>query len=292
MAIAGQKNRALVGWILVIPALLVFLLMIAYPFLNSIWLSFTDKNLIFPNEQFVGLSNYIKLFTDPYLWKLIRTTLTFVVLATLCPFILGFGWALVMNQKFKGSEFMRGLTLVNWIIPGIAIAFLWSWVFNGDYGILNAILIRLGILEENIVWLGRTSTAMGTVITARTWQMFPWYMSFILGGLQGVSKEQLEAARIDGASNIQCFFHVIIPTILPTVSLILILGTIGNFQHFDLINVMTAGGPEGSTATFATEVYRQAFKTYEVGCAASLGVVWAILLAGFSIIYLRRIRED
>lgn len=287
-----KHRRTFTGWMLVIPAILIFLLMIVYPFINSIFLSFTDKNLLYPDYKFVGLLNYQKLFADPYILNLIGTTLTFVFFATLLPFVIGLIWAVLMNQKFRGSEFMRGLTLVNWIIPGIAIGFLWSWIFNGDYGVLNGMLIKLGLLSENKVWLGDKSTAMLAVVIARTWQMFPWYMSFILGGLQGVSQDQLEAARIDGANNWQNFIHVIIPAIMPVLILILIMGTIGNFQHFDLINVMTAGGPERSTATFATEVYRLAFKNFDVGKAAALGVIWALLLCGFSVIYLKRMKED
>lgn len=288
----NSKNSALMGWLLILPALLIFALMILYPFVNSIFTSFTNKNLIFPKNDFIGFENYIKLFKDPNTLPLIWTTFKFVLFSTLCPFTLGLIWAILMNEKFKGSEFMRGLTLVNWIIPGIAIGFLWNWIFNGDYGILNAMLNSLGIIDSNVIWLAGRQTSMVAVVTARTWQMFPWYMAFIMGGLQGVSKELCEAARIDGANNIQVFRHVVIPSIMPVLALILILGTISNLQHFDLINVMTDGGPERSTSTFAIEVYKKAFKEYNLGRAAALGVIWAIMLGSFSWIYLRNLKEE
>jgi len=287
-----SKKQTIMAWILVSPALFVFALMIFYPFMNSIAFSFTNKNLIYSNLKFVGFENYIKIFQDPNTYKLLWTTVCFVFFETLMPFSIGLIWAVLMNQKFKGSEFLRGVTLVNWIIPGIAIGFLWSWIFNGDYGILNAVLTKVGFLDNNVVWLGNRRTSMFSVVTARTWQMFPWYMAFIMGGLQGVSSDQCEACRIDGANNWQVFFHVVIPAIKPVLTLILILGTIGNLQHFDLINVMTGGGPERSTSTFATEVYKKAFKDYNIGRAASLGVLWAILLGSFSGIYLKRVKED
>lgn len=287
-----KHSNVITGYVLLLPALAVFSLMILYPFCNSIYLSFTDTNLLFGGGKFVFLDNYIKIFNNPNIWKLFRTTLTFVFFATLLPFTLGLIWAVVMNEKFKGSGVLRGLTLVNWIIPGISIAFLWSWIFNGDYGILNGILLKLGLINEAHVWLGNPNTAMIAVVVARSWQMFPWYMAFIMGGLQGVSNDQIEAARVDGASNIMVFFHVILPAIKPILTLILIMGAIGNFQHFDLINVMTAGGPEGSTATFATEVYLTAFKNFDIGKAAALGVIWAIVLSIFSTVYLRRVRES
>ena len=288
----STRNQTLMGWLLLVPALAIFALMIFYPFINSIFISFTSRNLLYAKSAFIGFENYRKLFSDPNTLFLIWTTIKFVLLSTLMPFTIGLIWALLMNQKFKGSEFVRGLTLVNWIIPGIAIGFLWSWIFNGDYGILNALLGELGLIEKNVIWFGGRQTSMLAVVTARTWQMFPWYMAFIMGGLQGVSNDQCEAARIDGVNNLQMFRHVIIPAIKPVLILILLLGTIGNLQHFDLINVMTGGGPERATSTFATEVYKKAFKEYSLGRAASLGVIWAMMLSLFSIFYLKRIKED
>ena len=288
----STRNQTLMGWLLLVPALAIFALMIFYPFINSIFISFTSRNLLYAKSAFIGFENYRKLFSDPNTLFLIWTTIKFVLLSTLMPFTIGLIWALLMNQKFKGSEFVRGLTLVNWIIPGIAIGFLWSWIFNGDYGSLNALLAKLGLIEKNVIWFGGRQTSMLAVVTARTWQMFPWYMAFIMGGLQGVSNDQCEAARIDGVNNLQMFRHVIIPAIKPVLILILLLGTIGNLQHFDLINVMTGGGPERATSTFATEVYKKAFKEYTLGRAASLGVIWAIMLSLFSIFYLKRIKED
>ena len=288
----STRNQTLMGWLLLVPALAIFALMIFYPFINSIFISFTSRNLLYAKSAFIGFENYRKLFSDPNTLFLIWTTIKFVLLSTLMPFTIGLIWALLMNQKFKGSEFVRGLTLVNWIIPGIAIGFLWSWIFNGDYGILNALLAKLGLIEKNVIWFGGRQTSMLAVVTARTWQMFPWYMAFIMGGLQGVSNDQCEAARIDGVNNLQMFRHVIIPAIKPVLILILLLGTIGNLQHFDLINVMTGGGPERATSTFATEVYKKAFKEYSLGRAASLGVIWAMMLSLFSIFYLKRIKED
>lgn len=288
----ATKAQARMGWILISPALIIFALMILYPFVNSIAISFTNRNLIFPMREFIGLENYKKLISDPNTLKLIGITIKFVLFATLCPFTLGFIWALLMNQKFKGSEFLQGLTLVNWVIPGIAIGFLWTWIFNGDYGILNAMLIKIGLIDDNVIWLGGKQTSMLAVVTARTWQMFPWYMAFIMGGLQAVPKELCEAAKIDGANNWKVFLHVVIPTVKPVLILILILGTISNLQHFDLIMVMTGGGPERATSTFATQVYEIAFKQYNLGKAAALGVIWAVLLGLFSSFYLRNLKED
>lgn len=281
-----------VGFLLVVPGLAIFAGIILYPFLNAILMSFTDRSMLNPVYGYVGLQNYKKVFSDPYFGKTVLTTVLFVVGSTLLPFTLGFIWAVLLNQGFKGAEFLRGVTLVNWIIPGTAIGFLWSWIFNGQYGVLNGILMKSGIIETGIPWLGQSSTALLCVIIARTWQMLPWYMAFLLGGLQGVSMEQVEAARVDGANNWQIFLHIVFPSMKTIAVLVFVLGTIGNLQHFDLPWTMAQGGPARATTTLSIEVYTTAFKNWNMGKAATVGTIWAILLGCFSFVYLRQVKES
>lgn len=276
------------GFLLIVPGLAVFLAIILYPFVDAVITSFTDRSMLYPDYQFVAFANYAKVFKDPYFGKTLTTTLLFVLGSTILPYTLGLIWAIDLNQGFKGAEFLRGVTLVNWIIPGTAIGFLWSWIFNGQYGILNSILKALGILETGIPWLGQTNTALLCVIIARTWQMLPWYMAFLLGGLQSVSLDQVEAAHIDGANNWTTFWHIILPGMKQTAVLVFILGLIGNLQHFDLPWTMAQGGPARATTTLSIEVYTTAFKNWNMGKAATVGTIWAILLAIFSIVYLRQ----
>lgn len=288
----GRLSDTQVGVLLVIPGVAIFIAVILYPFISAILMSFTDRSLLNPNYGFVGLGNYAKVFSDPYFLKTVWTTVLFVVFSTLVPFTLGLIWAIVLNQGFRGSEFLRGVTLVNWIIPGTAIGFLWSWIFNGQYGILNWILTSLGIIDTNISFLGQTSTALFCVIIARSWQMLPWYMAFLLGGLQSVPMDRIEAARIDGANNLQVFRYIVIPSMRQIFFLVLILGAIGNLQHFDIPWTMTGGGPARATTTLSIEVYRTAFKNWKLGQAATVGTVWAILLLVFSIVYLKQVKES
>ena len=288
----GRLTDGQIGFILVIPALAIFITVIMYPFLNAIAMSFTDRSLLSPNYEVVGLENYIKVFSDPYFLKTVGTTILFVVLATIIPFTLGMIWAIVLNQNFRGSEFLRGVTLVDWIIPGTAIGFLWSWIFNGQYGILNALLQSLGLIDENISFLGQTSTALICVVIARSWQMLPWYMSFLLGGLQSVPQDRIEAARMDGCNNMQVFWHIIVPGMRQIFFLVLVLGAIGNLQHFDIPWTMTQGGPARATTTLSLEVYRTAFKNWKLGQAATVGTVWAVLLLLFSVVYLKQVKES
>ncbi|MEA5015593.1 MAG: sugar ABC transporter permease [Candidatus Limiplasma sp.] len=276
------------GMILVLPAIAVFCIIILYPFINSLILSFTNMNMLKPTHAFVGFKNFEKIFGDPNFMAVLKNTLIFVAGSVSLPFVLGFIWAIVLNEKFKLNGFLRGVTLIDWIIPSTAISFLWMWIFNGDYGVLNGVLRALHITDENINFLGRTDTAMLVVILARTWQVLPWYMAFLTGGLGGVSMDQAEAAKIDGANNWLIFRHVVVPAMMPIISLVLLQGTIGALQHFDLIWVMTAGGPARATMTLSVEVYQNAFKSWKIGLAASIGVVWIILLGIFSFFYIRR----
>lgn len=288
----GRLTDRQVGFLLVVPGLAVFAAIILYPFVDAVLMSFTDRSLLYPDYDWVWLENCVKVFKDPYFLPTLGTTALFVVLATLIPFVLGFIWAILLNQGFKGSELLRGLTLVNWIIPGIAIGFLWSWIFNGQYGVLNGLLTNLGILDKGVSWMGQTQTALLCVVIARSRQMLPWYMAFLLGGLQGVSTDQIEAARIDGAGNWQTFLHVVLPQMRSIVTLVLALGTSGNLQHFDLPWTMTEGGPARATTTLSIEVYTTAFKNWDMGKAATVGTIWALLLACFSFVYLRQVNES
>lgn len=283
-------SDAQTGVLLIIPGLAVFIAVIMFPFIDAIRMSFTDKSMLSSVWNYVGLKNYYAVFKDPYFIKTIVTTVVFVLGSTALPFILGFIWAILLNQGFKGSELLRGVTLVNWIIPGTAIGFLWTWIFNGQYGVLNGVIKMLGG-EGNTAWLGQTSTALLCVIIARTWQMLPWYMAFLLGGLQGVELDQIEAARIDGAGNWKCFTKIVVPSMKSIILLILAMGVVGNLQHFDLPWTMVQGGPARATTTLSLEVYNTAFKNWNVGKAATIGTIWALLLACFSIVYLKQVKD-
>lgn len=287
-----RMTDSMVGFVLVLPALAIFCGVILYPFVNSVLMSFTDKSLVMPTSQFVGVENYIKTFKDPTFVRTLTNTAVFVICSTALPFILGLIWSIILDLKFKGAGIMRGATLINWIIPGASISFLWSFIFDANHGIVNELLTGAGLIDSNINWLGSGKTAMMAVIIARTWQMLPWYMAFLTGGLQGVPYDQIEAARMDGAGNLKVFRHVILPEMKPIIVIVLVLGIIGNLQHFDIPQVMTSGGPAGSTTLLSTAVYRQAFSSYKVGMAATIGTIWAIFLAMFSIFYSRNAGRD
>lgn len=280
------------GFLLLLPALLIFSFIIFYPFVNSLLMSFTDQSLLKPEREFVGLQNFFEIFTNPNFPGVLKNTLIFVAGGTLLPFTMGLIWAILLNQGMKGSEVLRAVTLVCWIVPSTAISFLWMWIFQAHFGVFNALLQALGLIEENINWLGQTGTAMFVVIIAKTWQTMPWFMAFLLGGLQGVPEDQVEAARIDGANNWRVLRDVVLPNMKMIISIVLILGTIQSLQHFDLIWVMTQGGPARSTTTLSIEVYRHAFENWDLGMAAAIGTIWVLIVSVFSVFYIRNMKED
>ncbi len=280
------------GFLLIFPALAVYAVVLLYPLLNTIFMSFTDQNMLKADRHFVGLANFQGLWNDPNFLDVFIHTIVFVVAATLFPFILGFIWSIVLLQGFKGSQWLRSLTLVNWVLPGTAISFLWMWIFQSNYGVINGLLLRMGIISENINWLGSTDYAMAVIVVAATWKGIPWFMVFLFGGLQAVPRDQLEAARIDGAGNISAFLNIVYPYMRPIIAVVLLLGVIGNLQQFDLQWVMTEGGPARATTTLSIEVYRSAFREWNLGKASAIGVVWVLIMSVFAVFYLRHMREE
>lgn len=286
-----MSDRAF-AYLLLLPVIAIFIVIILYPFINTLIMAFTNRSMLSDEVKFIGIDNFRTIFDNPNFWGVLKNTIVFVAGSVILPFILGYIWAIVLNEKFPFSRLLRGITLVDWIIPSSAIGFLWMWIFNGEYGVLNGILRMTNIIDQNINWLGRSDTAMMVVILARTWQVLPWYMAFLTGGLSGVSKEQAEAAKIDGAGNLKIFSSVIFPAMRPTILLVLLLGTINSLQCFDLIWVITGGGPARGTTTFAIEVYQNAFKNWKIGLASAIGVVWMILLSVFSFFYISSNMKD
>ena len=183
------------------------------------------------------------------------------------------------STAIKGQAFWRGAFLLPWLIPGVIVSFLWLWIFNANYGVLNGVLRNMGIIDSNINWLGARSMAMGAVIIAKSWQTFPWIMVMMLAGLQTIPRDLIEAAAIDGADRWKTFRNVTMPQLRGIASVVLLLSFIWNFQHFENIYVMTGGGPAKATTTFSIAVYQTAFQAFDLGRAGAIGIWWMALLS-------------
>ena len=277
------SDRAFLAFLL-LPGIVLLCTIVLYPLIRSLISGFFDENLLYPGMTFVGLDNIVQVLTTEF-GPLLVQTLIFTVGATVAPFVLGLALALVLNQSFPGQRFLRGAFLIPWLIPGVVVSFLWMWIFDANYGVLNGILMSLGAIDSPIAWLFQTDTARVALIVAKTWNTFPWIMVMLLAALQTVPAELHEAAAMDGAGTVRRFFTVTWPHIRGVAGLVVLLEFIWNFQHFDTIFVLTGGGPAGTTNTFATEVYDTAFKGYDLGHAGALGILWMALLTVLVVVY-------
>ena len=272
--------------LLALPGLALLLAVVVYPLITSLVTAFFEQSMVQPGRRFVGFENIADVLGTDF-WRLLRQTLVFTVGATIAPFVVGFGLALALNTGIRGRTVLRGLFLIPWLVPSVVVSFLWMWIFNGNYGLLNGLLYQVGLADSPKAWLASSGSAMVALIIAKTWASFPWIMVMLLAGLQTVPHELHEAAEVDGAGIISRFFAVTLPHLRGIIGIVLLLEVIWNFQHFDLIYVMTGGGPAGSTETFATAVYETAFQGFDLGRAGALGLIWMALLTVLMVIYVR-----
>jgi len=281
----AQERRT--GLLLVTPALVAFAAVILVPFLQSMRLSLYRYTIDMEQPAYVGLANFSKLLADPGTATIWLNTLVFVVTTTALTFVLGLAWALMLNQPFKGRVLVRAASLLPWVLPTTVTAFLAAWIFNGQYGVLNALLLEAGLIQQPITWLAEEKGAMAAVILTKAWLSVPLFMAFFLAGLQGVSQDQIDAARVDGCENGGVLMYVVLPHLAPTMIIVTILGAMGNLQAFDVIYALTQGGPIKATTMLSVEVYKQAFQNWDMGTACAVGVLWFITIAIPTSFYLR-----
>ena len=286
----GRRPRRLsdgmFALLLTAPGLALLAAVVVYPLITALITAFYKQSLVEPGREFVGFQNIVDVLTGEF-FPLLTQTLVFTLGTTIAPFVIGFGLALALNTRIRGAKVLRGLMLIPWLIPGVVVSFLWMWIFNANYGVLNAALETFGLIDSPQAWLANPTTAMIAVIVAKTWQSFPWMMVMLLAGLQTVPIELHEAAEIDGAGTIRRFFSITVPQMSGIIGLVILLEFIWNFQHFDIIYVLTGGGPAGSTQTFATSVYETAFDGFDLGHAGAIGLLWMILLMALVVVYVR-----
>ena len=282
-----QRHQRRTGVLLVLPALVAFCAVILVPFLQSLRLSLYKYTIDMSAPAFVGVDNFRRLLADPGTTTVWLNTLVFVVLTTGLTFLLGLAWALIMNQRFTGRGFIRAASLLPWVLPTTVTAFLAAWILNGQYGVLNAVLLQLGLVKEPITWLAEEKGAMAAVIVTKAWLSVPLFMAFFLAGLQGVSQDQVDAARVDGCHNAGVLRYVVLPHLAPTMIIVTVLGAMGNLQAFDVIYALTQGGPIKATTMLSIEVYKQAFQNWDMGTACAVGVLWFVTIAVPTVFYLR-----
>lgn len=263
------------GFLFVTPWLLGFLIFTAGPMLTSLYLSFTKYDL--NSIKFVGTKNYERLlFDDPLFWKSLKVTFFYAIFAVPLGIVGSLGLALLLNQKVRGQRVFRTIFYLPALVPAVASSLLWSWIFNSDHGLLNYALGLFGI--GGAEWLADEKYTLWAFIIMSLWGAGGGRMVIFLAGLQGISDSYYEAARIDGASAWQQFRAVTLPQLSPVIFFNLILGVIGSFQVFTEAYVMTSGGPNNATLTYALNIFRNAFEYFKLGKASAMAWILFLIL--------------
>ncbi|NEO95789.1 MAG: sugar ABC transporter permease [Moorea sp. SIO3G5] len=272
-----QEQRT--GWLLVTPALLLLLLVYGYPILRSFWLSLFTKNLGTQLQPvFSGLNNYGRMMGDGRFWHSLWNTVIFTSVSVALELVLGIAIALILNQSFKGRGIVRTIAILPWALPTALIGLVWAWMFNDQFGVWNDILLRLGIIQDGINWLGYPTTAMMAVIAADVWKTTPFISILLLAGLQSIPQDLYEAHALDGATPWQSFKQITLPLLTPQILISLLFRFAQAFGVFDLIKVMTGGGPGGATEVVSLYIYTTVMDYLDFGYGAALVVVTFLIL--------------
>lgn len=275
-------------YIFVTPIVVYLLVFQVYPLIQEFLLSFTSTSLLAPDDQtFVGLDNYNFLFETGDFMGVLWVTAIYTVACVFLSLALGLGTALLLNSPFLGRGVARALVTVPWAAPPVAVALIFTWILNSQYGIFNHTLRALSLPFANENWLDNPSLALPAILMTTIWQIFPFSSVVILSALQGVSPEIREAAMIDGADRFNIFKTAVWPTIQPTVMLLALFITIWSLRRFDLIWLMTQGGPLGATNTLVIELYRNGFVYRDLGTAAAIGMIGLLVALVVTVVYFK-----
>lgn len=271
------NNQSSAAWMFILPAILGTLIFIVIPVICSFGLSFTKWDLINPVE-FVGLENYREIFTEPLFFKILLNTVVFALSTSVLGVIIPLVLASILNSKIRGSEFFKTAYFLPFITPMIVIGIVWEWIFDPNIGLLA------NVLNLHINWLYDTKWAMPALIIVSVWKLIGYNMIIFLSSLGGVSNSLFEAAKIDGANSFQTFKNVTIPMLSPTIFFVVIITAISSFQVFDLIYLMTQGGPLDSTNVLVYAIYKNAFECFNVGKASAIAYVLFVIILVLTLI--------
>jgi multiple sugar transport system permease protein len=286
-SLRAQRRREMIeAYLYLLPTFVGLILFSLGAIIFSVGISFTDWDILQP-PHWVGLSNYVRLFTTPLNWQVFGNTLYYTAVIVPVGTALALGLALALNRGLRGIVILRGLYFLPVISSTVAVSLVWSWLYNQQFGLINYLLSLVGITGP--AWLADTRTAMPAVIIMSIWKGLGYNMVIFLAGLQGIPQELYEAAKIDGAGAWARFRYVTLPLVSPTTFFVVVLSTVAAFQVFDQTYVMTNGGPAYSTTTLALFIYQNAFQWFHMGYAAALSYV---LFAAVAVVTLLQFRAQ
>jgi multiple sugar transport system permease protein len=276
-------------WVGLAPALFCLLIVLVYPVFANIGYSFTNKSFMFPDTSFVGFTNYSDILGDDVFgfWAALRISVMWTIGTVALQFLVGMGAALLLNQDIAGQRIFRVLLLVPWAFPVIVYAMIWRWMLNDQGGVITWLAVALGLMPEPIFLLGHPAMALPAVIMVATWYGYPFMAAVLLAGMQAIGEEYYEVAKIEGASVWQQFRFVTLPFLRPVIIVVLVLRTIWVFNAFELIFLLTSGGPNGATLTLPLLAYNLGWQQFLPGKAAAVSVLMLFVLAVAAFVYLR-----
>ena len=284
----GKKKTEWAPYLLISPAVILIVGVMLYPLCKTFYLAFQNYNPAMPFANgFCGFDNFIKIFTTGEFYYALGVSLKWVVAEVILQVVFGMIVALILNQKFRGRGFFRALVFVPWAMSGVLTAVLFSLIYNQNYGVLNDLLTKIGLISENVAWLASTKVILGAVVVAELWRGIPFFAISLLAGMQGLSQDVYEAARVDGANKIKTFIYVTLPLLKDTIVLTTLLRTIWEFNSVDLIYSLTGGGPVGKTTTLSMLIANQALTTNNYGYGSAISVVSFFILAIIAVIYMK-----
>ncbi|MHB1651351.1 MAG: carbohydrate ABC transporter permease [Desulfitobacteriaceae bacterium] len=290
-------RRHRMAYLFLTPAFVILAILVFYPLVKGILLSFTDMDqynmgtkFLKASYHFIGLGNYRTIFTSSEFWQITKQTVIWTFVNVFFHFSIGLFLALLLNRQFRGRTVYRILLLVPWAVPSFVSAFAWKWMYNYDYGIINLALTKLGL--QPVPWLSHPTWAMVAVILTNVWLGIPFMMVTMLGGLQSIPKDLYEAAVVDGANRWQQFWRITLPLLRSVALTATLLGVIWTFNMFNIIFLVTGGGPVHSTEILVTYSYLQAFSEWKFGMASAYGVIILSFLVVFSSVYYRALHQE
>ncbi len=280
-------GRPLMAWVFVAPALLFLAATLALPLASAVSLSLQDMRSVGTTGDWVGLANYRELLTDGGFWHSAWLSLVWVLANAVLQTALALVTALALHQRFPGVRVARTWVILTWIVPTVVVVMIWRWLFSTSGGIVNPLLMQAGVTERPVGFFATPWTAFATLVFINSWRWFPFIALMLLAGLTRIPDELHEAARIDGAGPWKRFTRITWPLLKPTLGVLLVIGTLLSFNVFDIIWLMTAGGPAGGTQTLPVLIYETAFKSYRMSEAAAVAVLTTVFLMGFAIVATR-----
>ena len=283
-----REKDARIGWLLVSPSLLVILGVTLWPIIYTLFLSFfVAPTGINQARTFVGFGNYLEMLGDPAFWDTIQRTMYFTVVSVGLELLLGLSVAQLIHSRPWGWKFLRFSLIIPWAVPTIVNGAMWRWIYSADFGALNGILLQLGLIEHYVPWLTLSNTAMNLVILADIWHTMPFVALILQAALANLPEELNEAAAVDGANAFQRFWHIRLPLLRPAILVALIVRTVEAFRVFDIVYIITSGGPASKTITISYLTYLYSFSYGKQGTGAALSFLISIFTIAMAILYIR-----